>query len=168
MDAGIDTGPELAKQRVEIDPDDNAITLSQKLAVTGAQLLLQTLPGYLDESIQPVPQTEQGATYAQMITKEDGWLDFQLPAEILERKVRAFIEWPGTFMNWNDQLIKIRNARVAPGSGTPGKREECDRYPCVFTPDGTLVLLEVQPAGKKWMDGTDFLRGVRNWVSESD
>lgn len=167
MDAGIDTGPELAKERVVIAPDEDSISLSTKLSLIGTQLLLCTLPGYLEGTIQPKPQIEEGATYAQMINKEDGWLDFNQPAAALERKVRAFIEWPGTAMTWEDQFLKIRKASVIPGRGKPGRREIFNQYPCVCTEDGKLLLIEVQPAGKKWMDGADYLRGVKGWLSEA-
>lgn len=166
MDAGIDTGPELAKKSVTIDSDETSLSLSEKLAEISGELLVKTLPGYLDGSIKPIVQEETGATYASMIKKEDGQLDFNLPAQTLERKVRAYFDWPGAFMDWESQILKVRQAKVEPqGSSTPGNRTVCEGYPCVGTTEGYLVLLEVQPAGKKWMDGKDFVRGARNWKS---
>ncbi len=166
MDAGIDTGPELAKRSVPIDPDETAVSLSEKLAEVGGKLLIETLPGYLDGTIKPVKQAEDGVTYASLIKKEDGLLDFHNPAEILERKVRAYFDWPGTFMDWDGQILKVRKAKaVRNGSTPPGKRAVCGGYPCVGTVDGDFILLELQPAGKKWMDGKDFVRGARNWIS---
>lgn len=166
MDAGIDTGPELAKREVAIDSDETSHSLSEKLAVAGGKLLADTLPGYLEGIIQPAAQNENGATYVSMIQKEDGLLDFNTSAERLERKVRAYIDWPGAYMDFEGQFLKIRNARVHHPSGlTPGQRSTCDGYPSVGTVDGELVLLEVQPGGKKWMNGKDFLRGSRIWVS---
>ncbi len=167
MDAGIDTGPLLTKKAVEIAADETSRSLSQKLAEVGGQLLIDTLPLYLDGSLQPVPQDEEGATYVSMINKEDGLLDFNYSAERLERKVRAYIDWPGAYMDWDGQILKIRKARVLPSTGgEPGRRGKRDGYPSVETIDGKLILLEVQPAGKKWMDGKDFLRGARNWLHE--
>lgn len=166
MDAGIDTGPELAKRSVSIDSDETAVSLSEKLAEVGGKLLTETLPGYLDGTIKPVNQSEDGATYASLIKKEDGLLDFHNPAEILERKVRAYFDWPGAFMDWDGQILKVRKAKAdRQGSTRPGKRAICGGYPCVGTAEGDLVLLELQPAGKKWMDGRDFVRGARNWIS---
>ncbi len=165
MDAGIDTGPVLAKKEVDIDKDETSKTLSEKLAEVGGQLLIQTLPDYLNGNLTPVPQDEVGANYVSMINKEDGLLEFRYSAERLEHKVRAYIDWPGAYMDWEGQSLKIRKARVAPLiEGTPGRRIVRDGYPAVETVDGELVLLEVQPAGKKWMDGKDFLRGARNWL----
>ena len=163
MDAGVDTGPILSREKVLIDPDDDAITLSEKLAITGSRLLISTLEAYLSGSQKPLPQEEDGATYAAMIQKEDGYLDFSSPAEELERKVRAFIDWPGAVMDFGGQALKIRKARVIPGKGEPGVRIIIDRYPCVNTVDGKLLLLEVKPAGRNWMSGADFLRGARDW-----
>ena len=163
MDAGIDTGAILSQQVVPIDPDEDALSLSIKLAKVGGLLLVQTLDKYLSGSIHPIPQSEEGATYATMIRKEDGILDFTQPATMLERKVRAFIEWPVASMNLGEEMLKIRKAKVISGAGEPGSRVIIDRFPCVNTPDGRLMLLEVKPAGKNWMSGADYLRGARNW-----
>ncbi len=166
MDAGIDTGPILAAKTIEITAEETSRSLSQKLAEAGGQLLLETLPGYINGSLQPVPQEENGATYVSMINKDDGLLKFIYSAERLERKVRAYIDWPGAYMDWEGQILKVRKAKVSPlTGGEPGRRKVYEGYPSVETIDGELVLLEVQPAGKKWMDGKDFLRGARNWVS---
>lgn len=166
MDAGIDTGPVLAKKEVDIDKEETSRSLSEKLAEVGGELLIQTLPDYLNGNLMPVPQDEVGANYVSMINKEDGLLEFKYSAERLEHKVRAYIDWPGAYMDWEGQILKIRKARVAPlTEGTPGRHTVRDGYPSVETVDGELVLLEVQPAGKKWMDGKDFLRGARNWLN---
>lgn len=166
MDAGIDTGPVLARRAVDILPDDTAETLSVRLADCGAKLLMETLPGYLDGSILPQPQEEAGSTYAAMIKKEDGLLDFSRPAELLERQVRAYQPWPGAFTLWQGQMFKILRSHVLPGGETePGQRAVVDGLPAFAASDGWLVLDEVQPAGKKPMPGTVFLRGARDWVS---
>ena len=95
MDAGLDTGPILTQRSVRIQPDETAGSLFETLSQLGADLLLDTLPGYISGEIKPRPQPEEGATYAGMLKKEDGLLDFSRPAEELERKVRAFNPWPG-------------------------------------------------------------------------
>jgi len=163
MDAGVDTGPILAREKVSIQSTDDLVTLSRKLADAGGKLLMTTLDGYLSGSLVPVPQEEDGATYASMILKEDGVLDFSKPAVELERQVRAFIDWPGAAMSFGEQSLKVRKARVVTGEGVPGERSVVDRFPCVNTIDGRLMLLEVKPAGRNWMSGADFLRGVRDW-----
>ena len=112
MDAGVDTGPILGQRSEEIQPDDTTARLSQRLAEIGARLLIDTLPGYLAGGTQPVPQDDAFATYAPMLRKEDGALNFKLTANDLERQVRAFQPWPGAYMDWSGSLLKILNARA--------------------------------------------------------
>lgn len=164
MDAGVDTGPMLSQRATPIDPDDNAATLSDRLAELGAELLLETLPGYLRGEIKPQPQDESRATYASMLKKEDGLLDFSQPAEDLANKVRAYNPWPGAFFHWGGQLIKVQ--KVRPLSETrlaPGQTGVQSGQPVIGVGDGLLVLEEVQPAGKRLMPGKVFLNGARSW-----
>ncbi len=164
MDAGIDTGPILAQRSIPIQADDDAESLGKKLATLGAELLIETLPAYLCGEIQPQPQDESRATYAPMLKKEEGELSFLQPAEYLERKIRAYFPWPGAFMIWDSQLLKVKRAFVLQQNLIPaGKRSVVDGLPAIGTADGVLVLREVQPAGKKWMSGEEFLRGARHW-----
>jgi methionyl-tRNA formyltransferase len=154
----------LAKEIVPIESVDNYFTLSRKLAAVGADLLLKTLKDYLAGRIQPVPQVEEGATYAALLKKEDGALDFQESAISLERRIRALVEWPVCSMTWEGQLLKIRQAQVEKTSVLkPAQRGVIDGIPAVGTSSGALTLVEVQPAGRNWMKGQDFLRGARNW-----
>ena len=97
MDEGIDTGPILSARTVNIDSNDTGKTLSIKIAQTGSELLVDTLPDYLAGKLLPQPQNDSGATYAGLIRKEDGLLDFNQSAEILEKKIRAFNPWPICF-----------------------------------------------------------------------
>ncbi len=165
MDAGVDSGPVLAQKAVAILPDDTTDSLSARLSVVGADLMAETLPGYLAGRIIPQPQDESQATRAPMIKKEDGLLVFNLPAVDLERKVRAFNPWPGTFFFWQGAPLKVLHAHVNPSdSQKPGRAEDIEKFPAVATPSGWLVLDLVQPAGKKPMPGDVFLRGARGWV----
>jgi methionyl-tRNA formyltransferase len=164
MDPGVDTGPILTQRAIEIRPDDTAETLGGRLSEAGAGLLIETLPGYLDGSIQPRAQENDQATYAAMLSKEEGLLDFSQLADALERKVRAFNPWPGTFFDWQGQPLKVHRTRVAPCSAGAGQHLIVDGQPAVATADGCLVLEEVQPAGKRSMPGRDFLRGTRQWM----
>jgi len=166
MDAGVDTGPILSQRREPIREDDNAATLSQRLAELGAQLLLETLPDYLAGRITPQPQDERLATYAPMLKKEDGRLDWHLPAEALVRKVQAFTPWPGAYLEFRGLPLKVLRAHaVATERLRPGQRGVLEGRPALGTAQGSLVLDEVQPAGKRPMAGSDFLRGARDWVS---
>jgi methionyl-tRNA formyltransferase len=164
MDRGVDTGPILSQRALEIRKDETAESLSQRLSVLGAELLVETLPGYLSGMIQPVEQDHSLATLAPMLQKEDGVLNFSQPAEALARRVRAFQPWPGTSMAWEGQPLKIHRAHTAASVvKPPGSRSVLDGLPAVHTVEGALVLDEVQPAGRKKMPGAAFLQGARNW-----
>ena len=116
----------------------------------------------------PSHRTTSQATYAAMLKKEDGELDFSHPAQALANKVRAFSPWPGAFTTWQDQPLKIHQARVKLSTSLPhsaGQRAILDGYPAIATPDGYLVFENLQPAGKKVMDGKAFLAGARNWTA---
>lgn len=166
MDAGVDTGPLLGQREEPILAEDYAGSLSQRLARLGAELLIETLPGYLSGEIQPRPQDDSQATYAPMLKKEDGILDFTLPAVELARRVRAFNPWPGAFFYQEGQPLKVYRAMVIEQIKTePGKRLIYEGQPAMGTAQGLLVLVEVQPAGKKSMPGEAFLRGARGWIS---
>ena len=164
MDVGIDTGPILVQQTIPISPNDSAESLSARLASDGADLLIKTLPAYLAGEIKPVPQPEEGASYAGMIKKEDGLLDFQQPAVNLVNRLKAFTPWPGGFMVLEGETLKIKDAHIETGHpGKPGDRGQINGLPAVCTSMDWLVLDEVQPAGKKAMPGDVFLRGARHW-----
>lgn len=180
IDAGLDTGPILTQRSVRIKPDETAASLFKTLSRLGADLLLETLPGYIAGEIVPRPQAEQGATYAGMLKKKEGQLDFSSPAVELERKVRAFNPWPGTYFDWGAGRLKVHRASPSSSASTsstrrfragysPGEKRVGERIvhnglPAVGTSDGVLVLEEVQPPGKKRMSGKAFLAGARNWV----
>jgi methionyl-tRNA formyltransferase len=98
MDPGLDTGPLLSQRAIPIGAEDTGGSMFEKLAQLGGELLLETIPDYISGKITPQPQPETGSTYAPMLKKEDGLLDFTRPAAELERKIRAFHPWPGAFL----------------------------------------------------------------------
>jgi methionyl-tRNA formyltransferase len=169
MDAGVDTGPVLSQRPLAILPDDTAGSLSERLAASGAELLIETLPGYLAGQLLPLPQDETQATYASMLKKEDGLLDFTQPAVDLARRVRAFNPWPGAYTLWQGQILKVQRAhsihdpQPTAAKATPGTPLIQEGLPAFITGDGLLILDEVQPAGKKPMPGKIFLMGARGW-----
>jgi methionyl-tRNA formyltransferase len=171
MDAGIDTGPVFTQRSLPIDPADTAGSLGPQLAALGAELLVETLPGYFSGERQPIAQDRlqplAGSlqpTYAPMLKKEDGLLNLAEPAQALERRVRAFQPWPGTYLLWQGQPLKVLKAHALPASGVvSGVTTVSQGYPAIVTADGLLVLDEVQPAGKKAMSGRVFLQGARDW-----
>ena len=166
MDVGLDTGPMLAKKSIRLKPDDTTGSALQALSTLGADLLLETLPEYLSGNLKPVPQPAEGATYAPMLKKEDGLLDFTRPAVELERRVRAMNPWPGAWFEWNGNPLKVMRASVISGEkgSVSGSRFTVEGRPAVMSADGALALDEVQPAGKKIMSGKSFLAGAREWV----
>jgi len=164
MDVGLDTGPMLAKRSIRITPDDTAGSIFQALSTLGADLLIETLPDYLAGVLQPMPQPEEGATYAPMMKKEDGRLDFANDVNELERRIRAFNPWPGTFMEYDGTILKVHHAHVGEENAEVGQRLIVKNQPAVGARGGILILDEVQPAGKKSMNGKSFLAGARGWV----
>jgi methionyl-tRNA formyltransferase len=165
MDAGLDTGPMLAKRIIRIRRDDTTGTVLQALSTLGADLLTETLPEYFSGNITPVSQSAEGATYAPMLKKEDGLLDFSRPAVELERRVRAMNPWPGAWFEWNGNPLKVMRASTISGEKdlASGTRFTVDGKPVIQSTEGALVLDEVQPAGKKVMPGKSFLAGARGW-----
>lgn len=169
MDVGVDTGPVLSQRAEVILPEDTAGSLSQRLSKIGADLLLETLPAYLNGALVPEGQDTTLATAAPMLKKESGRLDFEQPAEVLARQVRAYQPWPGAYTIWQGVFLKIlRASAILPDSSTSvpvasGQLARVDGLPAIGTVQGWLVLEEVQPAGKRSMSGEDFLRGAKDW-----
>ncbi len=163
MDAGLDTGPILTQRTIPIAADDTGGSLFEKLSQLGGEVLMETIPAYIAGKLAPQPQPAVGASYFGMIKKEDGLLDFSRPAAELERKIRAFSPWPGTFLLWNGAPLKIHRAHVAAGNTESGQRVVVAGLPAVGTAADMLVFDEIQPAGKKSMPGKAFLAGSRGW-----
>jgi methionyl-tRNA formyltransferase len=166
MDAGVDTGAILSQRIEPIKTDDTTGVLSARLANIGAELLFETLPLYLNKSITPQNQPEQGMTYAPMLKKEDAKLDFSQSAQANDRKIRAYNPWPGAFTIWRGNALKLLKSHVidsAKAPLNPGATLVIEQMPAVYTSKGILVFDEVQPAGKKIMPGNIFLQGARSW-----
>jgi len=166
MDEGIDTGPILSKKSVEILTGETSETLALKLSKIGSELLIDTLPGYLDGKIKPQPQSDLGATYSGLIKKEDGLLDFSQSAGDLEKKIRAYNPWPVCFMEWKKEHLRIYQAKVSNEKQLNQYQHGIkNKYPSIGTSSNDLILIEVQPSGKKRIDGKAFLNGARNWLN---
>lgn len=163
MDPGVDTGPILNQGTEPIHPEDTPISLGGRLAELGSQLLIDTIPGYLDGTLKPQPQDGTNATYAPMLTKEDGRLDFSQPADALVRRVRAFVPWPGTFTLWQGEVLKVLEAHAVSVTARPGEALIHQGYPAIGCEDGILVLDTVQEAGRKPKPGNILLHGVPGW-----
>ncbi|MBN2256913.1 MAG: methionyl-tRNA formyltransferase [Anaerolineaceae bacterium] len=165
MDAGLDSGPVLSQCAVAINPEDTAGSLNQKLAAMGASLLIETLPGYIEGDIHPQSQDEAFVTKAPMLSRQQGELDFNQPAQYLARMVRAYHPWPGCYTIWKGQSLKVHRAHaIQTEHPEPGSRLIMDGKPAWITSSGILVADELQPAGKRAMLGEEFLRGNRDWA----
>ena len=166
IDAGLDTGPMLAKARCAITAEDTTGSLEPRLAQLGANLLSQTLPRWLRGEIIAEPQDATRATFAGHVEKNDGRVDWAQPADLLWRMSRAYEPWPGLFAFAGEQRVRLW--RMLPlqgwrGDELPGEVvESYDEMLVVATGEGALILEEVQLAGKKRTSGIDFRRGQRN------
>jgi methionyl-tRNA formyltransferase len=163
MDAGLDTGPIVAQERVPLDGSEHAPGLEERLADLGAALLGRSLGGWLDGSLDAVPQPEEGTVLTRPLRREDGRLDPARPAAALERMVRAYAPWPGTFLELDGERIVVNEAVIAPArdGDAPGTIVREGHDPALATGDGRLVLRTVTPSGRRAMPGADWLRGRR-------
>ena len=164
MDAGLDTGPMLTQRAISIEADDTGQSMHDKLAQLGADLLIETLPKYLAGEIQPQTQDDDLATYAPQIQKSEGEIDWSQPAEAIERLVRAFTPWPGTYTSWNGKQLKIHSGTDAEGSAEIGKVIEKHGQIAIGTGDGLYYPDVIQLEGKKRTSVDDFVRGYADFI----
>jgi len=164
MAEGLDDGPILTQESTPIQSHETAGSLSERLSAIGADLLVKTIPLYISGDIHPLSQDQSNITYAHLLKRGDGLLDFNQAAEQLARKVRAYSPWPGTYTYWNDQRLIIHQAQAinvtSPGSGVFTRYES---LPAVGTGEGLLVLNILQQAGKRKNTGKEFLHGSADW-----
>jgi len=177
MDAGLDTGNIVAQRRTVIQPADDSATLHDRLARLGAELLVQTIPDYVAGKIQPLPQPIEGVSLAPKIKKEDGRIDWHLPAKTIWNRLRAFTPWPGAFTSWSSSfglirsqdtlkrelqshLLKIWKAEVVEKSGEAGEVLSADKSGIVAAGGkDALRILELQLEGGRRMSAAEFLAG---------
>ena len=163
MDAGLDTGPLLALTRVPLSGRETAPELEAHLAELAADLLDRSLDAWLDAALLAVPQATDGVVLTRPLRRADGALDPARPALELERLVRAYHPWPGTYAEFEGERLVVTAARVegAAGSDLAGDLVRQGDEPALATADGRLVLERVTPPGKRPMSGADWLRGRR-------
>jgi methionyl-tRNA formyltransferase len=160
MDEGLDTGPMLLAESTPISAGDTAETVHDRLAEMGAKLIVSTLDALVRGTLQAVPQPEDGVTYAHKLGREEGALDWRRPATELERKVRGFHPWPGSWFELAGEKIKVLEASLALAGGAPGAVTVMrDGFPAVACGVGGLKLLKLQRPGKSAMAADAFLRG---------
>lgn len=167
LDAGIDTGPALLKRTLQLSREETTGSLTGKLADLGAQALLEALPPWIAGTLTPEPQSESRTSHTRMLQKEDGAIQWELPASVLARKVRAYTPWPGSYAFWRGKLLKIITAEpltVEPGApimpGTVSVHTEAGhKLLAVMTGSGRLLIKQLQLEGKRAMSAEEFLRG---------
>ena len=178
MNEGLDTGDMLLKVEIPIEEKETGGSLHDKLAEAGAKLCIETLKALEEGRVTPIPQGETTTSYAKMLDKQLGNIDWSKSAVSIERLIRGLTPWPSAYTNWNDKVMKIWDAEVFSGdaveemckhtkASTPGTiiKVEKDAF-YVQTGDGFLKVCELQIPGKKRMDAGAFLRGYQ--IKESE
>ena len=164
MDKGMDTGNILVTKKAPILPEDTAATLHDRMAKTGAELLVKTLKGLAANQIKSIPQDHSKATYAPLLKKRDGRINWQRSAEKLEPFIRGMTPWPGAFTFHNEKRLKIIKATPISESVSKAPGTILKAFPDelrVATGKGVLSILEIQgPSGKR-LGIAEFLRGYR-------
>lgn len=164
MDEGLDTGDILFKSIVDIADDDTADTLYDKLSVCGGEIIVEALDKIEKGDVSPVKQDSSQATYAKMLDKNLGKLDFNKPAVEIERLVRGLNSWPGTYTYINGKTLKIWETKLSelPSNGEPGTVYSADNGKLLInTLDNALEVVSIQLEGKKRMDVKSFLLGYK-------
>lgn len=162
MEAGLDTGPVLRQEKISLKGEENLEYVHDKLANLGAQILPEVIKGWINGNIKPIEQEESKASYIKMLSKEDGHINWNRPAEEIERMIRAYNPWPGTFGFLNKEILKIIEVDKNPLKINNYRAGEIfinqGKLAIQCQPDA-LIVRKLQVSGKKIMDSTDFLRG---------
>lgn len=166
MDEKVDHGPIIAEVKLEITPEEIYSSLEAKTASLGAELFEKTVPLWISGKIRAQAQDDSRASMTKQIKKEDGRIDWRKSAIEIERRIRAFEAWPGSFTDFNAQSLKVIKASMTPQEtdATPGTVIRANGNIGVVTGDGILILGKVQPAGKKEMSVEDFVRGHHEFI----
>lgn len=164
INAGLDTGDMLLKAETEIGPEETALEVGPRLAALGAPLLVETLSRLETGAITPIPQNDAEASFAPILTREDGLIDWRQPASVIHNRARGFLPWPGAWTMWRGQRFNIWRCRVAEAESPaqPGKLFSLQKKLYAACGSGTVLeLIEVQTEGRKRMDAAAFLNGQR-------
>lgn len=169
IDEKMDHGFVLTQRALKIEEKETGEILHNKLANLGARLLMETIPKWLRKMIKPKPQDEKQATYTKILNRKDGEINWKKPAEVLEKEVRAYSPWPGSFTVWGDKRLKILKSRVFKKINTLtypiGKTLVAPQNElCVQTGKGFLIVEKLQLEGKKEMVPEEFLRGHPDFI----
>jgi methionyl-tRNA formyltransferase len=178
LDEGLDTGPVYLCRETQIGQDETAMELYGRLAATGAPMVLDTVQGVIDGTIEPKRQDDREATSAPVLKKEDGFIDWAMPAHQIHNRVRAFNPWPGTVTRFRDRTCKILKTTIAVSappaagasagtSGHAGAIRVTKNSLSVVCGDGALLeVISIQPENRKSVSGVDFANGARIQADE--
>ena len=157
IDAGLDTGPMLLQWETEVGPEETAVELSARLAAAGADLLAQALANL--PHLCPEPQRDAEASYAPILKKEDGHIDWSMSAREILNRIRGFQPWPGCYAFLHGRRLHVWKARASDWTVAPGRLSARGRRLYAGCAGGAIELLEVQGEGKKRMEAAAFLNG---------
>ena len=168
MDKGLDTGDILRQEKISLAGDENLEIVHDKLSILGANILGDTLINFVEKKITPQKQDDSLTSYVKVIDKKNGQIDWNNAAEIIERKVRAFTPWPGTFTYLAGKLVKIIKAKVAENNTdlAIGQIFSEDKGLLVKCGQNALLILELQLEGKKVTDSQSFLAGHHDIIGQ--
>lgn len=166
LTAEMDAGPVYSQVVLPLAGDEYADDLYKKLARKGAEQLIDVLPSILDGSKQPIEQDDDHATYCQLLTKEDGVINWQKTAVQIERDIRAYHNWPKSRTNLLDTEVIITAANVNSGNKKPKTIEIIDNELHIYCGEGYLNIQKIQPLGKKEMPVQAFLAGYKNKITQ--
>lgn len=160
----MDAGPVYLQESITVAPDETSGSLQTKLTPIGSRLLLETIRQLKEGALQPRGQDESAVTFAPMLKKEDGLIDWNQSAVAIERRVRGLDPWPGAYTHIGNKLLKVHRAKVLPadGKGNPGEVVRADAGGFwVATGAGIIGLEEVQLENKRRLPGAEFIKGAR-------
>jgi methionyl-tRNA formyltransferase len=169
LNEGLDTGDILLQRKIEVRPEDTAVTFAPRLAELGADLIVETLRGLEEKQISPVPQDDSKATLAPILKKEDGVVDFRRSAVEIHNRLRGFQPWPGAYTQFRGKNLKFVSSRPEDASAklSPGEMRVGDEKLFVGCSGGSVLeLLQVQPEGKKIMTAREFINGYHPAAGE--
>jgi methionyl-tRNA formyltransferase len=164
INAGLDTGDMLLKWETEIGPEETAVELGERLAAAGAELLVRTLAEL--PHIRPEPQDDSQSSYAPILKKEDGHIDWSMPRQHILNRIRGFLPWPGCYGVLRGSRVHVWKACAAEIAASAGVLVCRSRRLFAGCGDGSIELLEVQLEGRKRMDAAAFLNGFQIHAGE--
>jgi methionyl-tRNA formyltransferase len=172
MDEGIDSGDILSQRKIQIEKEDNAQTLMDKLSLLGGELLIETISPWLERKIEPIKQDHSAATFCQLIEREDGKVLWTNDAKSIINQYRALTPWPGVFTFWKNNSsfvrIKLNKIEMLEQKDLPKLKEGevflLENEVAVQTADGIIILKEIQREGKKTVEAKSFINGYTDFI----